>query len=455
MPDQFGQETPQEAVQRVRAGFAQQRAQFNRSALANNKYALLGQSLGNIFGGTIRKSLDTRDARKSEAQRLYDAGGINMKEARAMAKESVPRDFREVRRAKHFKEASSVATNTFAQLKGVIGPVRAQAAADTVYAAKLRSMGYPDDATKLTMRADASLKAEDQADIGRRKLKADLRSSEATADLDELKVRDHGLHPVEQMTATAERLKARIDAWTPADPDSIEVLNEKLEWNTGMRSALIFRSHSDADLKRLGQGASDRIQLDILDDTLLLERMTGLENVVLNHKGKFAATTVGAFGAGFASFLEGTFGLDPGTYGADTLISDVQEISSNAGFVSAAIRHALTGAAMSAQEAPLLEPFLAQPGDSPTQMLAKIRAVKKYTALDIKTRTEFARMMSEDEYKSVPPAMVATLNAFRAEATAEIKAERAASRANNGGRSDSTVALDDDVQAAIDVGNRK
>src|SRR5690606_20692906 len=49
--------------------------------------------------------------------------------------------------------------------------------------------------------------------------------------------------------------------------------------------------------------------------------------------------------------------------------------------VSAQIRHALTGAAMSAQEAVLLTPFLPEVKDSKTTKLAKIEAIREFATL--------------------------------------------------------------------------
>jgi hypothetical protein len=388
MPNQFGIETPQEAVQRVRDQFRQNQQDFANSNLSNNKYALAGQSLANIFGGTIKKTLDTRAARKSAAGRLAKEHGISQQEARAMAKEQVPREFHEVRRAKQMKAASGVAEDTYARLQPVIGGQRAQAASMTVMASQLRIQGFPTEATNMTLQAEDILKAEDARELGVKQAKATFDKTEEGIASSKANREHLGVQSIEDLASSEEILRAKID--DSDDPNEIEGLHRQLSAVQGRISKLNFISYSDADYERLlSSGAESKMRLEQLDDVMLDERLGSIEDLLIESDGKLASTGLGRLGAGSAQFLENYLGVDPGTYGADTLIADVSELKGSAAFVSAAIRHALTGAAMSAQEAPLLEPFLATPGESLSAQLAKVRVIRAYTQLDIETRQRF------------------------------------------------------------------
>ena len=91
MPDSFGFETPQEAIARVRERFSEQQTDLGRTALGSSPGGQAGIALGQIFGPSIRKSLETRSARRSEAERLVRETGLSKQEARARAKQRASR----------------------------------------------------------------------------------------------------------------------------------------------------------------------------------------------------------------------------------------------------------------------------------------------------------------------------------------------------------------------------
>jgi hypothetical protein len=444
MPGQFGEETPQEAVARVSASFAKQRQQFNNSNLAGNQYALLGQSLGNIFGGSIKKTLDTRSARKSEAQRMVEETGMSVQEARAAAKESVPRDFREVRIAKQRRDASKVASRTYDQTAGTIGHARATAAAQTVMAAQLRRQGFPAEATAMTIQADATLKAEELRELGLKSLHANVRTDVANADKAELDRDTHELKDtVPFLTRQVESLTAQMDVVD--DPEERASLGRIREHTLGRILRLNNISLSDADLKSINASGANTIQLDLLDSVLLDERFGLLEDTVRNFKGDWASTTVGAVGSAIAAGLEGLIGVDPGTWGADELVADVTTFKAFPTFAAYRVRHSLTGAAMSAHERPLMEPFLPEPGDGISTMLGKISAIRAYTQLDIQVRTDFVRAYIEDG--EIPKTLDLLMKANQSASTAQ----RRAATADNAAALGEVKVLDADVTKAIGV----
>jgi hypothetical protein len=78
--------------------------------------------------------------------------------------------------------------------------------------------------------------------------------------------------------------------------------------------------------------------------------------------------------------MQSVFGIDP-SENLKEFETRVKNTNAGMSYVSAQIRHALTGAAMSAQEAVLLTPFLPEVKDSKTTKLAKIEAIREFATL--------------------------------------------------------------------------
>lgn len=449
MPNQFGLETPQEAQARIAQGFALQRDRFQNSAMAANKPWAAGQALGSIFGPALRKTLDTRAARRDESTRLQEDLGISVQEARMLAKDSVPRDFAAVRQAKTMQKAGTAATAQYNELLGTgMNERRAMAASMITMSATLRKLGFPEEATNQTIQANALIQAEDDRDLKIQQVKGEISNTASTE-------AHRGITEFTDLSNYRERLVAEKE--NTDDPHEIDRLNREIERHDGRLSILTTRSLSDADERALGVGASDKIQLEILDGQLLDSKFEMLEGIVNDLSGTWATTKVGALGAYAATRLEAWMGVDPGTFGAEDLISDVGKYKSMPSYVSSQLRHDLTGAAMSAQEQPLMEPFLPSPGDSPSTMLYKIRAVRAYTQLDIRTRQEFANAYRQSDagqagnnfpsISQVPASLVATMQGYQKAAEMEQKLKD---------NQDAGVAtpLDTKVSTSIDASNR-
>jgi signal transduction histidine kinase len=254
-------------------------------------------------------------------------------------------------------------------------------------------MGFQNEATAMTLQAQEIMRAEQDRERELEKAKVDLSATRARTDLTLAQTGDVGATGFTRLLDAREAKIAEIE--TSKDPDQIALLQSELGYIEGNLAKQNFISLSDADERALSKAALGKVNLELLDSELLDTRLGELEGVLRGHKGSLASTAIGRFGAGAVERMEAFFGIDPGTYGADTLLADVQEIGSMAAFVSSEIRHALTGAAMSAQEAPLLEPFLATPGDSISKMLAKVETVRRYTQLDIAQRKAFLNAPAE------------------------------------------------------------
>lgn len=383
MPDQFGLETPQEAVNKVRMQFQQQRERFNNSALANDDASVVGQALANIFGPTIRKTLETRGARKSVAQKLVRETGMSVQEARAEAKERVPRDFNAVRMANQMKKATAKSVSTFNDLEGVIGTERAQAASETVLAHQLRRMGFDSEATAFTVKAQERIQAEDIRELNLRKLKAEVTGAEL-APIDTQSQIDARGSEHSNLIDERELLISNIE--NSNDLDEIERNERQLGAVEARMAKLVHISLSDEDGRQLSQAAFNKQMAELADLEAQDAELGLLQNIIEEGKGSLASTKLGRAGAKAAGWAEVWFGIDPADIGADTLIGDVAEIDGSAAWVSAAIRHALTGAAMSPAEAVFLQPFLATPGEPLSVMMGKVKVIRQFIQLGIEGR---------------------------------------------------------------------
>lgn len=241
MPDAFGNETPQEAIERVRSGFRDANARFQDSAAFASPGAQAGQALANIFGGTIRKSLETRGARSAEEDRLI-AAGMSPGEARETAKKTVTRDFNVVRKAKRMERATQGAQELIERLTQTVGADMARASGMRLAAIELRKQGFATEATKLTIQADEIVKAERE----RREGLLDAKSVRSKREADRIKVVQEteegaGLAPLQKQQLNRESLEAQLDEEADLDKrtriqrdlDDVNQLIEKIKLRTG------------------------------------------------------------------------------------------------------------------------------------------------------------------------------------------------------------------------------
>ena len=374
MPNVFGLETPQEVQQRM---LDESRERFLEGQKSESSGARVGASLGAIFGGTIRKSLDTRKARKSEAQRLVESTGMSVSEAREQAKENVPRDFAEVRKAKRVEKAMASAQETLDTLTPVLGVTLATAAAHFTAARQLRELGMRSEAQAMSMKGVELRQEEEIRLIALEDAKVTLAQKRAT-------LNETGDISFTDLLDNREEAVALIDA--EEDPDKLEALELRKGDIEAQIAKLNFISMSDADERALSKSGRSKVAGELVELQSVDNKLAAIEGDLVRLKGDVSQTKWGELAAETAGFMEKWFNIAPETIGADTLIEDVTAIQGGGAFVSAQIRHALTGAAMSAAEAVYLEPFLLNPADNLSTKLAKVRVVRRYMQLDIDTR---------------------------------------------------------------------
>jgi hypothetical protein len=181
MPDAFGFETPEEALARVRDGFAAQNAKIAGMGANATSGQRAGQALANIFGGSVRKALDTRTARKEERQRLMDTQGMSKEEAKEQAKLSVAPQFAEVRKATRLQEITSQGNTIVDALldQGIPGD-RARAVGMFEVAQRLTENGFDNEATQLRLTASELLQAQRVKEAELSNLEARTSASQAS-----------------------------------------------------------------------------------------------------------------------------------------------------------------------------------------------------------------------------------------------------------------------------------
>jgi len=368
MPDVFGQATPQEVLQQQRENVQSSRAAFAKTAGGQGSGGQAGLALGAIFGGVIRKGLDTRRDRKDEVVRLMKEG-MTEDEAKAQAKDTIGFGTSAGRRAKRVEEATRSATEVMAKVSAVAGPQRAQAVGNLMVSQELRKIGMHAEATALSQEAAVLIQADDERLLGVRKAKAETRGAEIDVEL-------KGATSFRQNQLQREMLLGKL-----ANPDNTPAENERINVQIGELDAKI-----DKDSTIVGRSAHDvandptamrQLFTDFTTDLVLLEGLD-LADSSLDDLSTYEATILGAGEARFRAFLEKTFGIEPSESSA-AFIDRIVASKGIATLVAAKIRHSLTGAQMSQFEIEFLKPFLPSPGDSRTMMKAKIAAVRAYT----------------------------------------------------------------------------
>ena len=263
MPDAFGQPTPQEVLAGIRSQVSPQQA-FARAGPSAGAQA--GVSLGNIFGGSIRKTFETSRDRRAAADRIVQEQGVSPAEARAMAKEQVPRDFTKVREAKAQKAAGEAAQDLIEKRQGTIGIVMARVEGMQLIARQLRKVGMDDEATQMSLSAN-TLKNEEFARLaGVEKAKQAGLQAQAALKKTEVETARIGLPTIDKLLGYEENLIALLD--TNDDPDERVTLNRYLDITQQSIAKAVFISRTQADVDFAAQRPVKKVVADLQTSVL-------------------------------------------------------------------------------------------------------------------------------------------------------------------------------------------
>ena len=371
MPDAFGNETPQEVVARIRANRQDAALSFGQTGLGASPGGQAGQSLANIFGGALRKTLDTRSARKDEEVRLIEAGMSPM-EARETAKKTVTRDFTAVRQAKQKQSAMQGANDLIERLTPLVGGDMARASGMRLAAISLREQGFATEATKLTLQADEIIKGV----RNEREALLDVKSIRSKREADEAQTRQEtaegaGMAPLQKQQLNRETLEAKLDAESDPskrasiqiDLDDVNQMIRKLKFITGS-------TETDLSLAGLTNSVKSKLQNSLVDSGNQLDLLGSIGNT---YQPEFL-TFFGQIKAGGTAFLE-KFGVSAGPE-AKAFLSSYSIFKRNSLDGLNRYIKLITGAQMSEAEADRLrKAFPDVEKDSATQFISKYVAV--------------------------------------------------------------------------------
>jgi len=383
MPDAFGNPTPQEVL-------ADMREQFQKRTIIAQQGgpgAQAGQSLANIFAPAIRKTLDTREARQNEATRLMRTQGLTREQATAEAKETIGREFSEVRQAKAVQEAGSEMQRFMDGLPNSIPSDMRQAQGMLFMSNRLRSLGLTTQANNMASQASAAITAAEDRALKIADLKAQTRARQEGT---ENKIAERpfiGTTEFQKNVMKKEQIIAKLqDPRSQLEPEE----RESLMRSKGHLEAKILK-----DETLVGRTAEDvrgdpvlmrKLFFDISDKEVLLANLNEADQA-LSELDSFDSTVWANWKKDTIAFSEKWFGRTP-TETEREFMDRIIEKQGKPSIIAAKIRHSLTGAQMSAFEIQYLTPFLPSPGDSPQQMRAKMRVVKDYTQLDRDVRLQ-------------------------------------------------------------------
>jgi hypothetical protein len=408
MPDAQGFETPQEAQARILKG---QRDRLRAGQASSSSGTQLGASLGAIFGPAIRKSLDTREAREEYAQRLVRDKGIPLEEAREQAKISVGREFKEVRKAQDIQRVQEDLPAIMATKAG--SPASKVAQAQLEISNRLRSLGMITEANALALQAHQALSLDEEKQLEMADLRAQTAGRLASTEKTRAETEQVGKTTFQKNLEESERIRAVLASEMSISEEQKESFERRLGWldakmlkDTTITGKTVQDVRSDRTLQR-------KMFTEFADSSALI---ASIDNSIEAQEAltPFEATRVGRFKAGFIGFLEQNFARKP-TESEQEYIDRIVSARGQQSLVAAKVRHALTGAQMSAFEIQYLEPFLPSPSDSRSVSLAKLKALKKYNQLDQETRMAIfetntlatffqgAQAQKDDEVITTPP----------------------------------------------------
>jgi hypothetical protein len=387
MPDALGNATPQEVIAAIQA---QRSKNFYQAQASGNRGVQAGASLAAIFGGPLKTTLDTRRARKDEAARLMKTQGMSEEQAMEEAKATIGRDRAEVRRAKQVQEASQDMQTFMDGLPAHIPTDMRMAQAKLMMSNRMRSMGLTAEANNLSLQAYEEIEAAEQAALERENLKARTRASTASAAKTEAETPFVGATAFMQNVMQKEQIIARLNdpntQLTPEQRDSLMRAKGHLEAKILKDETITGRTTEDV---RNDPVLMRKLFAEVADSQVLINEINAAEEM-LGELSAFDSTVFASLGKDFLGFSEKWFGRKP-TESEREFMDRIIEKEGKAGIIAAKIRHALTGAQMSAFEIVYLQPFLPGPEDSVEQIRGKMRVIKDYTQIDVDTRMELFR----------------------------------------------------------------
>lgn len=443
MPDAYGQETPQEVQARIRQQFRDTNTIVQNSAAWQSPGVQAGNALSMIFGGTIRAGLETRSARKSEAQRLAETG-VSMEEARQMAKQNIPFGTDELRKAKRIQTITKEAS---AQQEAAISAgenaVYAQADATLILASRLRQQGFHSEATAMTTQAMELRNAEEKRIAEMENLKARTFASNAAGQSSLAGAEQAGQTTFTKLVRAREIVQAQLD--TTDDPDTIRMLERMLgRYDAKIDKEVTITGTTEHDPSNLSTAGRNKQATEIIEGKVLSDALGHLENKLVKLDGDFAASYFGNMSARALGAAEQYLGREL-TQSDQEFIDEVMSKQGGAALIAADIRHSLTGAAMSPAEAVFLEPFLPLPSDSRGVMLSKVRLLKEYTNLDVETRQTMLDMDKDEA-----AIRMGQLGAMAESVRKAVPTTPAAASPNV----PAALPVDDSVSAALEIMNR-
>lgn len=387
MPDIFGFPTPEE----VRAQTSEQSRVRRTEALrsSNDPEFRGGVGAGVLLQG-LGTFLGTRNARKQEAAKLQEQG-VSADVAQERAKAKIPYGNAQVRKAARMQPIADEANSLMdAMLADGVHMDRARGVNMLLAAGKLKAAGFRTEAANMRAAGMQVLKQYEIDAAEMANLKARTRASAASAAKTEAELPTVGMTPFEKNIYNKERVQAMLD-----DPDSemtpqerqqaiehVQHLEGKIlkdQYIRPVTGRTEWDMRTDATFMRdqLKQYVNDSLRVSQLDDAIKLIDATDLDDM----------SKIAGLYKGFIGFTEGWLGLEP-TEDQKAFLQRFTDAKARPTIIAAMVRHALTGAQMSHFEIKYLEPFLPAPGDNKTTMLAKLRAVREYTQLDVDKRLE-------------------------------------------------------------------
>lgn len=393
MPDAYGNLTPLEVIAAMRQDA---RKQFLLSQQSGSAGVRAGASLGAIFGGTIKKTIDTRNARKEEVARLMKTQGISEEQAWDQARQTIGREHAEVRKARRIQEATSDVQDFVGQLPDEIPEDMRRAQGKLYLANKLRAMGMTTEANNLANMASEEMQAARDRQLNIENLKARTRASVASADKTEAEIPFIGVTPFYENVLQRETIVAKLQdpntQLTPAQRDNLLYAKGVLEAKIAKDSTIVGRTEADRNdpvlMRKLFNDLGDnQVLINNIDETMdLFDDLDGFE------KTFWASLARDGIG-----FMERFFGRKP-TETEEQFMQRVTEKEGKSALIAAKVRHALTGAQMSAFEIGYLTPFLPSPDDPVSVAMDKLRIVRDYTQLDSDTRMQMFMQGVTDHY---------------------------------------------------------
>ena len=397
MPDQFGNPTPQEVVASIQE---RSRRSFLQAQATGSPGVQAGASLAAIFGGPIRTTLDTRAARKAEATRLQKVKGISREQAEDEARSTVGRERREVRQARRIQDATTEMQTFMSELDPNIPIDVRQAQGQLFLSNRMRNMGLTTQANQLATSAQNAMLAAETRLAEMEGLRQRTRGAKAGADIAEAELPFVGASTFTQNLLKREQFIGQLNdpntQLSPFQRESLMRMKGELDAKIYKDGLVIGRTEEDV---RNDPTLMRKLFVEVSDAQVLINNID--EAIVqLGDLDSFDSSVWAGYAKDALGAMETWLGRRP-TENEREFMERIIEKEGKPTIIAAKIRHALTGAQMSAFEIVFLTPFLPSPSDSPAEMIGKMRVVKEYTQIDVDTRMAMFQMgLTHDSLKN-------------------------------------------------------